>query len=198
MGGFNKNDMNIGGMTINRFRDHKITDQEIDFFWPMADAYYYDYIDELDDDSKVEKVWLDFVENGINKDMNKQWKAMFKKFDTNHNGALGHREFMKLRKAYLKMTEKMFGKDDVEDFSRGEMKFFWRMMNQVKNFPWNEWGRHKHGITMADHKRLARILRKIYKEILEDEKEDNDDEDHEETDDENTDDSLPDSDGEDD
>lgn len=200
--GFNKMDVMTANGIIHRFRDHKITDQEIDFFWPMADQYYYDYIDELDDDSKVKKMWMDFVEHGMKgmehgKEMTAQWKAMFKKFDKNHNGALGHSEFRKLRKAYMKMTKKMFG-DEAEDFSRGQMKFFWLMMKQVKNFPWNEWGRHRHGFSMADHKRLERILRKIYKEILEEEKDDSDDEDSEETDDENSDNEKPDSDDDDD
>jgi hypothetical protein len=129
--GFTKADAMTGGMIVNKFRDWKITDQEIDFFWPMADQYYYDYIDELDDDSKVKKMWMNFVENGMDKKMHKMWKAMFKKFDKNHNGALGRKEFGAVRKEYLKMTEKMFGKDEVEDFSRGQMKFFWLMMQQV-------------------------------------------------------------------
>lgn len=191
--GFTKEDVMTGQMIINKFRDWKITDEEIDFFWPMADQYYYDYIDELDDDSHAKQMWMHFVENGMGKQMNMMWKAMFKKNDKNHNGALDRKEFMKMRKGYLSMTEKMFGKDEVEDFSRGQMKFFWLMMNQVKNFPWNEWGRHRNGVSMADHKRLARILRKIYKEILEDEKEDSD----EESEDENSSDGGDDSDEED-
>jgi hypothetical protein len=34
-------------------------------FYPAAEEYYYDYVDDLKEDSKARKMWMDFVENGL-------------------------------------------------------------------------------------------------------------------------------------
>jgi hypothetical protein len=77
--------------------------------------------------------------------------------------------------------KKMLG-DDAPDFSRGEKEFMWTMANAVQNQSWNNWGPHGDGISWKDHQRLTRILRLVYKDILEDEAQDDDNDDDEEVD----------------
>lgn len=93
------------------------------------------------------------------------FNSAFKQFDEDNNGALSHHEWRTANKEYKKMMKKMLG-DDAPDFSPGEDEFFWMMSNSVKNGGWNEWGRHRRGVSKADQRRLNRILRRDYKDII--------------------------------
>lgn len=53
-----------------------------------------------------------------------------------------------------------------ELFTDGERDFIWTMESSVQNGPWNRYGSHGDGISKRDFKRLDRILRKVYGDIL--------------------------------
>jgi len=74
--------------------------------------------------------------------------------------------------------------DEASDFSPGQNEFFWVMADAMKNGGWNDWGRHRRGVSMQDYRRLMRILRQDYKDILEDESDSDSDSDDDEGDDE--------------
>ena len=50
--GFTKEDARHGQRIINWIRDHRITQDEIDMFYPMGKMIYEAY-DELDDENKL-------------------------------------------------------------------------------------------------------------------------------------------------
>jgi hypothetical protein len=173
--GFTKEDMMVGIGAMNKFRDNRITEKEEDMYYPLAEEYFYDYVDELKDDSKARKMWMDFVENGPTKEQREWISAQWKVHDKDSNGALDRHEWRNMMKAGHKMELEYLGEEEASDFSPGQNEFFWVMANSVKNGGWNNWGRHRRGVSKADYFRLMRILRADYKDILEDE-EDSDDE----------------------
>jgi len=69
--GFTKMDAMVAAGIMNKFRDHRITEKEEDMYYPVAEEYYYDYIDELPEDSKARAMWMEFVEHGMNEEQNK-------------------------------------------------------------------------------------------------------------------------------
>lgn len=156
--GYTKEDVMKSFGIMSRMRDHRITDEEIDTYYPMAEVNYYDYIDDLEEDSKAYKDFMNWVENGYTKEQHKMLNEAWDKFDTDNNGRLSHMEWMKGDKEMQKFAKKVYG-DDVPDFSRGQKEFFWIMANSVKNGGWNEWGSHAPGVGKKDHRRLMRILR---------------------------------------
>lgn len=62
--GFSKQDMMTVQAMMDKFRDRRITDTEIDKFYPMGETVFYEWIDDLDEDSETYKHWLHWVENG--------------------------------------------------------------------------------------------------------------------------------------
>jgi hypothetical protein len=101
--GVSKEDMMIGIGAMNKFRDNRITEKEEDMYYPLAEEYFYDYIDELKDDSKARKMWMDFVENGPTKEQRQWISAQWKEHDKNSDGSLEKGEWRNMMKAGHKL-----------------------------------------------------------------------------------------------
>merc|ERR1711998_13199 len=95
-------------------------------------------------------------------------KEFFKQFDTDHNARLNYMEGRKAAKAMKPVMKKMLG-DDYHEFSRGQEDFQWAMGTTAQWQGWNDWGPHGDGVSLKDHRRMTRILRKVYQDILDSE-----------------------------
>lgn len=170
--GFTKRDSRVGQKIMEWIRDHRITEEEIDTYYPMGEMIY-DEIDDLDDGNTQKKFFMNSLKKPDDKKMIEQFHKMFDSFDKDHNGSLNHREWKKMYNAGEKMGEKMLGSKGP-DFSEGDKRFFWIMSDAISDGKWNAKHRKNgHGnVTWRDEKRLGKILKKVYLEVQEDEAED--------------------------
>lgn len=91
--GFTKTDSWIAQGIMDKLRDHRISDREIDKYWALAELYWYDHIEELDDDSKVKKAFNAWLQNGYTDEQNKMIDDVFKNFDKDNSGRLDRHEY---------------------------------------------------------------------------------------------------------
>ena len=52
---------------MDRFRNRRITDEEIDKFYPMGEVMFYEWLNEMDHDGDSYEHWLGTL-NGLKKD----------------------------------------------------------------------------------------------------------------------------------
>jgi hypothetical protein len=98
--GYDKKDVMTGQAIFDKLRDWRITDDEVDMFYPLGEQLYYDWVDEADEESIARKMFDDFVQNGTKKSDNQKAKKMFDDFDKDHNGRINKREWRAADKAH--------------------------------------------------------------------------------------------------
>jgi len=170
-----------GGRIFNYLRDKAITEDEEDFYYPMA-SYIWDKMDDLDDDNKQKKYFFEQylgkpASDPTNKKMMNAWLDAFGKYDDNKDHKLNRHEYMKMTREQEKEGEKIFG--EGPEWTRGEKQFMYAMMDHVSEGRWNRWGKNKlrDGITKKDFRRVSRILRRDYEDIMESDSESDSDSD---------------------
>lgn len=75
--GFSKVDTMIGNGVMEKFRDHRITETEIDKFWPLAEMEYWEWISDMDEDGLGRKMVDDWLENGKSDEQHEMESKMF-------------------------------------------------------------------------------------------------------------------------
>lgn len=135
--GISKIDAMIGQGTLEKFRDFRVSEDEIDKFYPMGDMEYFEYIADLKKEGKarteIDK-WL--AEEKMSDEEKAMNKEMFKKADKDESGRLDHHEWMTSAREVDKMMNEMLG-EEAPKWSPGQQEFFWTMANSVKNGHWN-------------------------------------------------------------
>ena len=152
---------------MNWLARNRITQSELDMYRPLGEMVYEEY-DDLKDGNKHKKMFFDSFHKPVNKKMMKMMFKYFDKYDKNHNGKLTHREYTNFNNAIETDMNKFLGKGAPE-WSRGDRRFFWTMVDAVSNGRWNR-GHIRSGrgnVTKRDLRRLHHIMRRVYKEIEE-------------------------------
>jgi hypothetical protein len=140
----------------------------------MAEWAYYSY-DELEDGNKQKEYFFNQIGEKPDRKMMKWWMNKFDEHDKNGDGKLNWREYKALERDGEKAGEEMFG-EGVE-WSKGDIRFFYIMMDAVSDFKWNKWGKqHNNGVTKKDMRRATRILNDLYEDIDESDSDDDDEE----------------------
>lgn len=176
--GFSKKDARMGQKIFEFIRDQRISDREMDKFYPMTE-YIYDEIDDLPEDNDYRQYFFKSIHEPVDKKIMKAFLDAFDKFDANNDHRLNRHEWNNLNEA-AEVEQKKYFKNEGPEWTIGDRDFFWTMSQSVSEGRWNRGDKREgHGnMTKRDFKRLNRIMRKIYEDIEEDSDSDSDDEDH--------------------
>lgn len=104
---------------MERFRADRISEDEIDMFYPMAEMEYYNWVADLKDDSDARKMFDNWLKNGRSKEEMELGRKMFAEADADNSGRLDRGEWMGMARKGDEMAKKMLG-DDAPDRSAGD------------------------------------------------------------------------------
>lgn len=157
--GISKWDSRMGNHILRWLRKHRVTEADIDMFYPMGEMIYEAY-DDLGEDSKARKMFLDSIHGdnikpGQQRKFNKMYEEAFEKFDRDDNGRLNRVEYRDFTNEAEEMGRNFFS-GEMPEWTRGDKRFFWTMANAVSR---------KYGMSMNDGYRMERILKKVYEDI---------------------------------
>lgn len=124
--GVSKKDSMTGQAIMEKLNDWRITDEEIDTYYPMGEMVY-EEMDDLPKKSPLRRRFMNWISNGGE---TKQHMKSFDLIDKDHNKIISKHEFMQGLKMQHKMLHKKFGKK-IPEWSRGDKNFFWIMADAM-------------------------------------------------------------------
>jgi hypothetical protein len=85
--GFTKRDSMRGQKIMEWIRDHRISDDDIDTYYPMGEMIYEEF-DDLPDGNKQKKFFMDSFNHPEDMKLVESYHKMFNKFDKDNSGSL--------------------------------------------------------------------------------------------------------------
>lgn len=146
--GFTKTDAMIGQGVLNKIRDQRVSEETIDMYKPWARMVYNDLMSR-DETDQARENFVYFIQHGFSDQIWDDFEAFFFGYDHDGDGRLNREEWLTYYRQMLKFT---YGEDtagnSLDNFSVGDLEFFWTMANAMSERPWNRWGHHGWGVSL--------------------------------------------------